>query len=283
MVFVSKLATWLLLLPAVFVLPAKSSSWEERRHSPGDAMVDRQQMPRAAHSLASTLQPLLPETKAAQIAAMDPKEHNSPYPMNSTAYKRVSYWFSGQPLNRTEYEARNWIWLRCRGQIIPAFDLGGAWTADGVRIWKNALKNKRCLLNNWSMLYYNGQDWGDAAVDFVLSKPTCGLRTAVLTAEEALAPHLERERRTLHIWNCPGLQDRENVRNEKEVMLWQQGTTARPGGNGIVGGGVRGGGQTGYRGPHVGVVGNDQQLQDVLNKGAQGAPIPVNEYFGKGQ
>ncbi|KAI9163777.1 NADP-dependent 3-hydroxy acid dehydrogenase [Paramyrothecium foliicola] len=114
-------------------------------------------------------------------------EEMSPYPRNSSAYQRVAHWFSGQPLNETEYRERNWMWIRCRTRYTPIFDVGGAWTENELAEWKHAQKkaNRFCPVTDWRVKYYNGQGWGDAEVTFWYPWHGCTHKTA------ARAVHLE--------------------------------------------------------------------------------------------
>ncbi|KFA62762.1 hypothetical protein S40285_05037 [Stachybotrys chlorohalonatus IBT 40285] len=150
------------------------------------------------------------ETKAkkAKLASLRAMYHNL------GAYDRVRSWFDGTPLNRSEYYARNWMWIRCRTWHGNKFDVGGAWMGINGEAWRKSI-NKHCKLTAWSFKYFNIEGWGDAEVNFHMRDSECHQWHPVQAALDLQKEHAAAWKRELYLFDCKTHNNHRNYRQEQ--------------------------------------------------------------------
>lgn len=132
------------------------------------------------------------------------------------AVERAKQLFS-RPLEKSEYKVRDWRWLRCRTFTSTRFDIGGTWSGEDGNEWFQLLKD-HCDVINFSHMYINREDWGDAMVRFDLPDlgiHICDQKDAVRLAVEAAKRSADGLARQLYIWDCPGFEDDPNWSTER--------------------------------------------------------------------
>ncbi|KAH7171485.1 hypothetical protein EDB81DRAFT_778583, partial [Dactylonectria macrodidyma] len=127
-------------------------------------------------------------------------------PGNET-HRNITELYFNRPLTYAQYQARNWMWLRCRTWTLNRFDAGGSWVADGGAAWRKEASKTKCGVVNWDTQFVNEQGWGDIYTSWDWMAIGCGQVKAVQAAVKAARKTANETRRELYIYNCRGFDD----------------------------------------------------------------------------